>query len=641
MGGCYVKRLIQRGLILLVGVGLLAVATSKTTFANAISDIFSNMTTAQKLMPSELKANSAVDFDIVLKPRNLSGLYQQALAVNNPVKPEFKQYLTATGVRDQYGQPTSVTDDWTQFLKHYQLKTSTYHNGLILNVSGKAKNANRLFKVNLNQALYHANPLQFGNRKPSIPARLAKTVWTTLGVTDHNSRYFYPESKINFFGSTMPINYAKNFGDTSRFANHYKVTPLYQRGLTGKGQTIGIIAFGGINWQDVSHFWKHEKVNTNKSRYTVKRVNSGLFDPSLVDEGEEEAEMDVEYAGSVAPKANIRLYRVKSSVPTLMNFVNAYATAYDENQAGSLSSSWGLGTDHYLQLLKQHRVLSPKYLQVMNLIFAQGALEGISNFVASGDNGGPTYTVSGLSGSKVLLDRTVNDADPYSTSPWITSIGGTTLPFSKKYQPADNVLGVIQVNKERSWGTDYYWPILQNNPNFFAKMPEFLPEIGEGSGGGFAHMYNTPDYQQGVPGINTFSARQYLSQLNQPSFNPALVTGIDSGRNYPDVSANADANTGYLIYTGDTWRVGGGTSIVTPQFAAVTALINSQTGRPRMGFWNPQLYRLAVQSDTPFTPLNDTEDNSNLYYTGQPNTDYNQASGLGIVNFEKLMQTYR
>ena len=73
----------------------------------------------------------------------------------------------------------------------------------------------------------------------------------------------------------------------------------------------------------------------------------------------------------------------------------------------------------------------------------------------------------------------------------------------------------------------------------------------------------------------------------------------------------------------------------------MTAVINSQSGRSKMGFWNPQIYQLAQQQDSPFHPLNDTDNNSNLYYTGQPGTVYNQASGLGTVDFAKLAQVYK
>ncbi|KRN26527.1 hypothetical protein IV38_GL001519 [Lactobacillus selangorensis] len=61
-----------------------------------------------------------------------------------------------------------------------------------------------------------------------------------------------------------------------------------------------------------------------------------------------------------------------------------------------------------------------------------------------------------------------------------------------------------------------------------------------------------------------------------------------------------------------------------------------------MGFWNPQIYKLAQDKDkTPFTVLDSDSNNSNLYYVGQPGKVYNQATGLGTVNFEKLYDAYQ
>lgn len=77
------------------------------------------------------------------------------------------------------------------------------------------------------------------------------------------------------------------------------------------------------------------------------------------------------------------------------------------------------------------------------------------------------------------------------------------------------------------------------------------------------------------------------------------------------------------------------------QYSATVTLINSQAGRKRMGFWNPQIYQLAQQTDSPFTPLNSTQHNSNLYYVGQPGPFYNQATGLGITNFNALVRVYK
>jgi hypothetical protein len=60
----------------------------------------------------------------------------------------------------------------------------------------------------------------------------------------------------------------------------------------------------------------------------------------------------------------------------------------------------------------------------------------------------------------------------------------------------------------------------------------------------------------------------------------------------PDVSADADPNTGYQIFAhGKSW-VFGGTSAGAPLWAALIAIMNQRAGK-RFGFLNPQLYALG------------------------------------------------
>lgn len=98
---------------------------------------------------------------------------------------------------------------------------------------------------------------------------------------------------------------------------------------------------------------------------------------------------------------------------------------------------------------------------------------------------------------------------------------------------------------------------------------------------------------------------------------------------------NADPYTGYLAYFSDPGARGtnagfatyGGTSYVAPQLCGLSVLINSND-QTRVGFWNPQIYRFALQKKSPFTPLNTTvPTNDNGFYTGRPGTVYHQATG--------------
>ena len=163
-----------------------------------------------------------------------------------------------------------------------------------------------------------------------------------------------------------------------------------------------------------------------------------------------------------------------------------------------------------------------------------------------------------------------------------------------------------------------------------------------------------PQYQEFVSGTHTFNAVPYLTPtdyttvapgLVEPtawSFNPApgVIEGSGFGRASPDVSADADPETGYLVYApvvgGNGIVEAGGTSFVAPQMNGATAVIDSFLGH-RVGFWNPSIYAVAGGFKSPFTSLDTAgPSNDNIYYTGQPGEPYNQGVGLGIPNLTAL-----
>jgi kumamolisin len=63
----------------------------------------------------------------------------------------------------------------------------------------------------------------------------------------------------------------------------------------------------------------------------------------------------------------------------------------------------------------------------------------------------------------------------------------------------------------------------------------------------------------------------------------------------PDVSADADPETGYQVRVDGDDIVVGGTSAVAPLYAGLTALAVAQVGGP-LGFINPHLYPLGDEA---------------------------------------------
>ena len=147
---------------------------------------------------------------------------------------------------------------------------------------------------------------------------------------------------------------------------------------------------------------------------------------------------------------------------------------------------------------------------------------------------------------------------------------------------------------------------------------------------------------------------------------PSLGAGFKPlGRAEPDLSFNADPDTGYATYDplytaayGAPIQQFGGTSFTGPQLNGVAADYDSAL-HGRLGFWNRFIYSAADSRNSPFTPIDSNTlygssyysatspngqsipitgsfSDDNMYYTGQPGTLYNPATGLGYADLTAL-----
>jgi kumamolisin len=97
-------------------------------------------------------------------------------------------------------------------------------------------------------------------------------------------------------------------------------------------------------------------------------------------------------------------------------------------------------------------------------------------------------------------------------------------------------------------------------------------------------------------------------------------------RGVPDVSGNADPDTGYNMRVDGADTVVGGTSAVAPLWAGLIARINGAKGGP-VGFINPWLYGAR-------TALRDiTQGNNGDYATA---AGWDACTGLGSPNGARI-----
>jgi hypothetical protein len=204
---------------------------------------------------------------------------------------------------------------------------------------------------------------------------------------------------------------------------------------------------------------------------------------------------------------------------------------------------------------------------------------------------GYAWLTDGTKGGDVVQNLNPAVSDPAS-QPEVTAVGGTSLT---------------------ALGPDPTESVWNDQLNY-----------AEGAGGGgISQTFDMPAYQQ---------------SLGTVSGSSATPCGNSDGdcREIPDVSADADPSTGYIIYdsvNGDDWTAVGGTSGAAPLWAAVLADITSSTADTTgFGNLNPTLYSLAQAS--PGTYFNDVTSGNNDYngtnggqFAALPG--YDMATGLG------------
>ncbi len=148
----------------------------------------------------------------------------------------------------------------------------------------------------------------------------------------------------------------------------------------------------------------------------------------------------------------------------------------------------------------------------------------------------------------------------------------------------------------------------------------------QGSGSTIGSETAWPDSGGGVSSVFALPSWQSAAGV------PPVSAGAGGGRGVPDVSGDADPNTGYNVRVDGQDIVVGGTSAVAPLWAGLLALMNQHLGKP-VGFVNPNLYGLPTTSPA---PLHDITSGSNGAYSARKGWD--PCTGLGSPNGAQLLQ---
>ncbi len=593
---------------------------------------------------------STMTLTLPLKLRDAAGADALLQSISTKSSADYHRFLTPSQFRARFGASDDDVASAVAYFAAQGLKAERV-GALSLRVTGSPAKVQRLFKVTLHDYLVaaHGATSAFHFQAPTtaatIPAEVSGVVAGVVGLSTrpefapHKLKGFARQSVKEVSTSSDLIN---QFGSltVADFDKQYDVAPLAAKGITGKGRTIGIVTLAPFTPRDAFAYWKAVGLTVNPNRITIYEVDGDNDKPSDA-AGSDETTLDVEQSGGIAPGADIIVYQARN---TDQGYLDAFFAAVESNKADSISTSWGAWEWFYN--LANSPVTDPytgetvSELAAFHEVFLQAALQGQTMFAAAGDAG--AYDVNRFNAPpdySLALSVDFPASDSY-----ITAAGGTTLPGKQVYtEPAI----VVNIPKERVWSWDYLIPLCDS----LNLTPLDCGIFPVGGGGGVSFEYALPFYQVGVSGLQKTAPDQ--SFVYEDTIPPTTILDLPAnyaGRNVPDISANADPDTGYVIYyTSD--KAGfeletfyGGTSFVGPQLNGVMGLIG-QYLQTRVGLLNVPLYELQKGSGA-YTgkapPFNVIDSGNNDYYGGRDG--YSPGAGIGtldVSNFaEALKQTF-
>ena len=510
--------------------------------------------------------------------------------VQNPKSPNFHHFLTPQEFGLRFGPTDQDVADAANWLKSHGFRIEEIANSkLWINFSGNVQQVESAFQTNIRQFEVNGQIHYANATDPSIPRAFSGLVEGVVSLHDFPLHHDANVAQLPGNANNVDGSHSLAPGD---FATIYNLTPLYNAGIDGTGQTIAVMGRTDIVLGDVQFFRSTFLLPAKDPIF----IHNGNAPGDQKGTEELEADLDVEWSGAVAKNATIKFVISKSTRTTDGVTLSAQYTV-NNNVAPVMSTSFGLC----------EQSLGATGNTFWNNLWAQAAAEGITVFVSTGDTG--------------AAGCDANDA-PVGTIQAVNGIAST---------PNNIAVGGTEFNE----GAGIFWAA-GNNPDLSSALGP-IPEIvwnesanvpgGVGirsTGGGVSTIYAKPAFQAG-PGV------------------PA-----DGFRDIPDVSLTAAGHDAYLIVQGHTNNTTGlenvfGTSAASPSFAGIMALVVQKTGSLQ-GNANSVLYSMAATQFAGGTAVfNDITSGNNSVpgvagFSAAPG--YDQATGWGSVNAANLVNTW-
>lgn len=500
-------------------------------------------------------------------------------AQQDPESPYYRQWLTPEAFGKRFGSSAHDLDQITNWLQSHGMdveevpasRRAILFSATVAQVESAFHTTIRKYSVN--GATHYANA-----KDPEIPLALAQVIRGIVSMHDFRS------APMHVAAPSYTLSNGAHMLMPQDWATIYDVAPLYRQGLDGTGQSIAVLGRVDVRLSDIRAFRASAGLTPNDPQMIVNGTDPGF--PDYNDEAE--SALDVEWAGAIAPRSTVKFVTSKSTATDGIALSAQYAV--NHNVAPIVSLSYGLC----------EAALGPAGNAFWNHLWAQAAAQGMSIFVASGDNG--------AAGCDLPSEKTAAQGKAVNglcSSPSSTCVGGTQ--FNDAYNSGQ------------------YWS--QSNGTGESSALSYIPESAWNesswsgglwsSGGGTSLVYSKPAWQS-APGVPAANAR-YV----------------------PDVAMHASILDAYVIQVQGKPLYVSGTSAATPSLASLTALVIEHAGIAQ-GNVNPTLYKLANQQlSANGTPIFHDITAGNNSVPGVPGykagKGYDPVTGLGSVDAALLV----
>ncbi|AXC15146.1 putative periplasmic aspartyl protease [Acidisarcina polymorpha] len=596
---------------------------------------------------------------------------------------QFRKWLTPEQFGAQYGVADADIQAVSTWLESEGFKVNGVNKAkTIIEFSGSMGQIETAFHTQIHNVEVNGEKHLTNLSDPQIPTALAPVVVgishlnnffpksqhtpPTHATYDAKSKKYVPQltagdANSGYFLYVGPSDAATIYDTPSKLNSNFSGGTTYD----GSGVTIGVAGDANIVTSDVSTFRSLFGLSNNTPTVVVDGNDPGINGDT------DEALLDLEVSGGVAPGANIIFYTAADTI--LEDGLDlAITRALDDNAVSILNVSFG-GCE----------INQGTANQTIFTNWEQAAAQGITVTVSTGDSGSAgcdnnsTETqaqfglnVNGLASTPFNIAVGGTDFDVLNSSAtsfltYVAALNNSTYGSARGYIP------------EEPWNnsTSSNGPLASNTPFMDSQNNNQTNIVGAGGGASSCVM---PSYDvnnnlicEATTGTITGWAKppfQTGGNINIPN---------DGVRDLPDVSflaGNGFYSATWVVCGNDFDANGnpiadcvpdsqgniplqgfGGTSASAPAFAGMLALVSQSLGNVRLGQANYVLYNLANQAGLYGSVFHDVTTGNNSMYclsgtsdcgtnsflTGyDAGTEYDLASGLGSVDVSQLIKSW-